>query len=194
VTDTKLLEKYEAISARVATLETENTRLQNENRLLRQKLDQYIRHYFGGQRNEGLDKHQLELLLQGLPNVITLPAAESAFQLVKLALEREPTALGNEFAVVAQALIQLFLPAIDGVGFQPVEATQFSHRCARLPLLEDRELLLGGNAAASSALDGGIWVHLHNVKQAFQTVQISTGADQTIVHTSSFKSVSLIGA
>ena len=32
--------------------------------------------YFGGQRNEGLDKHQLELLLQGLPNVITLPAAE----------------------------------------------------------------------------------------------------------------------
>ena len=83
-TDTTLLEKYEKMSARVATLETENTRvtqenirLQNENRLLRQKLDQYIRHYFGGQRNEGLDKHQLELLLQGLPNVITLPATET---------------------------------------------------------------------------------------------------------------------
>jgi hypothetical protein len=42
--------------------------------LLGQKLDQYIRHYFGGQRNEGLDKHQLELLLQGLPNVIALPS------------------------------------------------------------------------------------------------------------------------
>jgi hypothetical protein len=41
--------------------------LETENRLLRQKLDQYIRHYFGGSRNEGLDKHQLELLLQGLP-------------------------------------------------------------------------------------------------------------------------------
>jgi transposase len=68
-TDTTLLEKLEEMSARVVTLETEN-------RLLRQKLDQYIRHYFGGQRNEGLDKHQLELLLQGLPNVITLPAAE----------------------------------------------------------------------------------------------------------------------
>src|SRR5271168_4316020 len=57
------------MSARVVTLETEN-------RLLRQKLDQYIRHYFGGQRNEGLDKHQLELLLQGLPNVVTLPMPE----------------------------------------------------------------------------------------------------------------------
>ena|SRR5208283_2190531 len=40
-------------------------RLQNENRLLRQKLDQYIRHDFGGKRNEGLDKHQLELRQQG---------------------------------------------------------------------------------------------------------------------------------
>src|ERR1035438_3604839 len=75
-TDTTLLQKVEELSGRVATLETDNTRLQTENRLLRQKLDQYIRHYFGGSRNEGLDKHQLELLLQGLPNVITLPAAE----------------------------------------------------------------------------------------------------------------------
>jgi transposase len=69
VTDATLLEKFEAMSARVVALEAEN-------RLLRQKLDQYIRHYFGGQRNEGLDKHQLELLLQGLPNVIVLPTPE----------------------------------------------------------------------------------------------------------------------
>jgi hypothetical protein len=68
-TDTTLLQKLEEMSARVVALETEN-------RLLRQKLDHYIRHYFGGQRNEGLDKHQLELLLQGLPNVITLPTVE----------------------------------------------------------------------------------------------------------------------
>ena len=47
-----------------------------ENRLLRQKIDQYICRYFGGQRNEGLDKQQLELLLQGLPNVISLPTPE----------------------------------------------------------------------------------------------------------------------
>jgi transposase len=68
-TDTTLLQKVEELSARVGALEMEN-------RLLRQKLDQYIRHYFGGSRNEGLDKHQLELLLQGLPNVITLPTAQ----------------------------------------------------------------------------------------------------------------------
>jgi len=83
VTNATLLKKFEELSARVATLESENTRmtqenlqLKNENQLLRQKLDQYIRHYFGGQRNEGLDKHQLELLLQGLPNVVALPTPE----------------------------------------------------------------------------------------------------------------------
>ena len=65
--DNTLLKKFEELSARVSALETENNQLRAENRLLRQKLDQYIRHYFGGQRNEGLDKHQLELLLQGLP-------------------------------------------------------------------------------------------------------------------------------
>lgn len=70
MTDSTLLEKYEDMRARIVALEAEN-------RLLRQKLDQYIRHYFGGQRNEGLDKHQLELLLQGLPNVITLPTPET---------------------------------------------------------------------------------------------------------------------
>jgi transposase len=70
VTNTALLKRVEELSARVVALEAEN-------RLLRQKLDQYIRHYFGGQRNEGLDKHQLELLLQGLPNVITLPTPET---------------------------------------------------------------------------------------------------------------------
>jgi transposase len=70
VPDATLLRKLEEMSARVVALEMEN-------RLLRQKLDQYIRHYFGGQRNEGLDKNQLELLLQGLPNVIVLPPPES---------------------------------------------------------------------------------------------------------------------
>jgi transposase len=69
VTDATLLQKVDELSARVVALEMEN-------RLLRQKLDQYIRHYFGGQRNEGLDKHQLELLLQGLPSVIALPTPE----------------------------------------------------------------------------------------------------------------------
>ncbi len=83
MTNAALLKKVEELSARVATLEADNThlseenaRLHQENRLLRQKLDHFIRHYFGGQRNEGLDRHQLELLLQGLANVVTLPTPE----------------------------------------------------------------------------------------------------------------------
>src|SRR5664280_3271963 len=83
MTNATLLKKVEELSTRVAALEADNTRLREENarlhqenRLLRQKLDQYIRHYFGGQRNEALDRHQLELLLQGLANVVTLPAPE----------------------------------------------------------------------------------------------------------------------
>jgi len=70
------LQKLEQLSARLVSLEQENVRLQKENQLLRQKLDHYLRHYFGAQRNEGLDKHQLELLLQGLPNVVALPTTE----------------------------------------------------------------------------------------------------------------------
>jgi len=76
MTKEALRKKVEELSARVFALEAENARLQQENRLLRQRLDQFIRHYFGGQRNEGLSKHQLELLLQGLPNVVTLPSPE----------------------------------------------------------------------------------------------------------------------
>ena len=83
MTNAALLKKVEELSPRVAALEADNTRLREEitrlreeNRLLRQKLDQCIRHYFGGQRNEGLDRHQLEMLLQGLANVVTLPTPE----------------------------------------------------------------------------------------------------------------------
>jgi len=83
VPDATLQQKFEELSARFVVLEAEQTRLREENsrlvvenRLLRQKLDQYIRHYFGGQRNEALDKAQLELLLAGLTNVIALPTPE----------------------------------------------------------------------------------------------------------------------
>jgi transposase len=83
VPDATLRQKFEELSARFVALEAEQTRLREENsrlvvenRLLRQKLDQYIRHYFGGQRNEALDKAQLELLLAGLSNVIALPTPE----------------------------------------------------------------------------------------------------------------------
>lgn len=78
-----LRQKFEELSARVASLEADkehlwqdNVRLNQENQLLRQKLEYYIRYHFGGQRNEGLDKHQLELLLQGLPKVMALPTPQ----------------------------------------------------------------------------------------------------------------------
>lgn len=87
--DNMLLQKFEELSVRLSAVEEQNNQLrkenallkereqqlQQENRLLRQKLDYYIRHYFGGRRNEGLDRKQMELLLQGLPAVIELPAA-----------------------------------------------------------------------------------------------------------------------
>jgi transposase len=40
--------------------------LQQENRLLRQKLDLFLKRYFGGAKNEALDRAQLELMLAGL--------------------------------------------------------------------------------------------------------------------------------
>jgi transposase/regulator of replication initiation timing len=92
--DLTLRQQLEQLSARMSALEAENSRLKTseqqlrqdndrlaqENRLLRQKLDQYIRHYFGGQRNEGLNKHQMELLLQGMPELVVLPEPERKAQ------------------------------------------------------------------------------------------------------------------
>ena len=48
--------------------------LQTENKLLRQKLEFFIKRYFGGTKNEGLDRQQLELLLAGL-EIVKAPAA-----------------------------------------------------------------------------------------------------------------------
>src|SRR6266498_1928989 len=85
--DPALWQQFEQLNARLSAVEGQNLqlqkenaqlkereqRLQQENRLLLQKLDHYIRHYFGGQRNEGLNQQQMELLLQGLPALIELP-------------------------------------------------------------------------------------------------------------------------
>jgi hypothetical protein len=55
---------------------------------------------------------------------------------------------------------------------------QLNHGPTGLPLLEDGELLSGGNAPATD-LGRWIWVHLHKPNPASQTVKISTGADHT---------------
>ena len=57
-------------------------------------------------------------------------------------------------------------------------AAQLDDRRAGLPLLKDGKLLLGGNAALAATFNSRTLVHLHKGIQAFQTVQISTGADQ----------------
>jgi hypothetical protein len=76
----------------------------------------------------------------------------------RTALERQQAAFRNEFTVVRQAMIELFLPTIKGVGLETMSAAQLNHWRAGLPLLQDGELLLGGNAAASTALDG--WIRI----------------------------------
>jgi transposase len=51
--------------------------LQTENKLLRQKLELFLKRYFGGTKNESLDPKQLELLLAGLAAVpVPAPVVE----------------------------------------------------------------------------------------------------------------------
>jgi len=49
------------------------SQLQSENKLLRQKLDLFLKRYFGGAKNESLDPKQLELLLAGLEALTATP-------------------------------------------------------------------------------------------------------------------------
>ena len=73
--------------------------------MLRQKLDQYIRHYFGGQRNEGLDKHQLELLLQLPAGIEVLDQFRDAATRSLAALRSLPSVRVATPAVEAQAVL-----------------------------------------------------------------------------------------
>jgi hypothetical protein len=52
-------------------------------------------------------------------------------------LEGQQTAFGKEFAAATQDMIELILPAIDGVGFQAMGAALLDQRRARPPLLQD---------------------------------------------------------
>jgi len=61
----------------LSTLRELVSQLRIENQLLRQKLDLFLKRYFGGAKNEGLDPKQLELLLAGLEAMmIATPVAE----------------------------------------------------------------------------------------------------------------------
>jgi hypothetical protein len=55
-----------ALRELVATLQGTLQAAQVENNLLRQRLELFLKRYFGGPKNESLDPKQLELLLAGL--------------------------------------------------------------------------------------------------------------------------------
>jgi transposase len=87
--------------------------LQTENKLLRQKLELFLKRYFGGTKNESLDPKQLELLLAGLA-AMTVPAPVVA----------KPTPAR---ATIAARPVRQPLPAhleTERVVLEPVEVRQ----------------------------------------------------------------------
>lgn len=75
--DTTLPNELDALRQLVSTLQASLQSVQVENKLLRQKLELFLKRYFGGSKNESLDPKQLELLLAGLEALSTpTPAVE----------------------------------------------------------------------------------------------------------------------
>ena len=69
--------ELDALRAWASTMQSALAELQTENQLLRQKLEFFIKRYFGGKKNESLDPKQLELLLAGLEALTaSAPAVE----------------------------------------------------------------------------------------------------------------------
>jgi len=75
--DATLPNEISTLHELVSTLKNALSAAQIENKLLRQKLELFLKRYFGGIKNEGLDPKQLELLLAGLEVLVTpAPVAE----------------------------------------------------------------------------------------------------------------------
>jgi transposase len=75
--DATLPNELSTLQELVSTLQGALSAAQIENKLLRQKLELFLKRYFGGAQNEGLDPKQLELLLAGLAGMMTsAPVAE----------------------------------------------------------------------------------------------------------------------
>src|SRR5271154_6180156 len=74
--DATLPNEMSTLQELVSTLQGALSAAQIENKLLRQKLELFLKRYFGGTKNEGLDPKQLELLLAGLEAMMTsMPVA-----------------------------------------------------------------------------------------------------------------------
>jgi len=101
-----------ALHELVATLQGALVELKTENQLLRQKLEFFIRRYFGGTKSESLDPKQLELLLAGLealstPAVVAeKPVAPRAAVTARPARQPLPAHLETERVVLEPEEVQ----------------------------------------------------------------------------------------
>ena len=96
----------------VATLQGALAELKTENQLLRQKLEFFIKRYFGGTKNESLDPKQLELLLAGLAALsaptpaVEKPVAPRASVVARRTRPPLPANLETERVVLEPAEVQ----------------------------------------------------------------------------------------
>ncbi len=110
--DATLPNELRTLQELVSTLQGALSAAQIENKLLRQKLELFLKRYFGGTRNEGLDPKQLELLLAGLAAMIpTAPAAEKpaparSTATAKAVRQSLPTHLETERVVLEPVEVQ----------------------------------------------------------------------------------------
>jgi len=101
-----------ALHELVATLQGALVELKTENQLLRQKLEFFIKRYFGGTKSESLDPKQLELLLAGLEAlsaravVAEKPAAPRASVAARPARPPLPANLETERVVLEPEEVQ----------------------------------------------------------------------------------------
>jgi transposase len=75
--DATLPNEMSTLRELVSQLQGALSAAQIENQLLRQKLELFLKRYFGGGKNESLDPKQLELLLAGLEAAITTSPASA---------------------------------------------------------------------------------------------------------------------
>lgn len=76
----------------VAALQGTLAEVKTENQLLRQKLEFFLKRYFGGTKNESLDPKQLELLLAGFEALSApTPAAEKPVAPVRASVAARPS-------------------------------------------------------------------------------------------------------
>ena len=109
--DATLPNELSALRELVATLQGELSAAHSEIKLLRQKLELFVKRYFGGTKNEGLAAEQLELLLAGLAAAMTAaPVAEKKTPLrsavARPARQPLPAHLETERVVLEPAEVQ----------------------------------------------------------------------------------------